>query len=101
MVLYSQPVNIKHFHTQAGQVWENETSRPSVLIQVLQLQLDLKFEISYHSPCKEMFIFFRFSEYMNGEDIRKPVEVQRQLECMRKEQSLLNTKRLELLNSLR
>ena len=48
-----------------------------------------------------MFIFFRFSEYMNGEDVRKPVEVQRQLECMRKEQSLLNTKRLELLNSLR
>ena len=100
MVLYSQPVNIKHFHTQAGQVWENETSRPSVLIQVLQLQLDLKFQIFYHSHVMRLY-FFRFSEYMNGEDIRKPVEVQRQLECMRKEQSLLNTKRLELLNSLR
>ena len=98
MVLYPQAVNIKNFHTQAGQVWENETSM--VLIQVLQLQLDLKFEIFYHSHA-EMCLYFRFSEYMNGEDIRKPVEVQRQLECMRKEQSLLNTKRLELLNSLR
>lgn len=39
--------------------------------------------------------------YMNSPRIKQPPEVLRQLECMRKEQSILNTKRLELLNSLR